>query len=38
MPDPLKFSSSSAKCPVCGVFEGDERAVQFHVSTHFERG
>jgi len=23
------------KCPVCGNFEGDEQAVQFHVSKHF---
>ena len=23
------------KCPVCGNFEGDERAVAFHVEEHF---
>ncbi|KAF1958316.1 hypothetical protein CC80DRAFT_385642, partial [Byssothecium circinans] len=27
--------SEVAKCPVCGVFEGDERAVAFHVEEHF---
>lgn len=24
------------RCPVCSEFEGDERAVAFHVNTHFE--
>jgi hypothetical protein len=24
-----------AVCPVCGEFEGDERAVAFHVEGHF---
>lgn len=37
VPDPLKFSSPSSKCPVCNIFEGDERAVQHHVGTHFEQ-
>lgn len=26
---------STAVCPVCGEFEGDERAVAFHVESHF---
>lgn len=28
-------SSELAKCPVCGDFEGDERAVAHHVESHF---
>ena len=27
-----------ATCPVCGEFEGDERAVAFHVEGHFAEG
>lgn len=27
-----------AVCPVCGEFEGDERAVAFHVEGHFAEG
>ncbi|KAK7181277.1 MFS multidrug transporter [Paraphaeosphaeria sporulosa] len=27
-----------ATCPVCGEFEGDERAVAFHVEGHFTEG
>lgn len=26
----------TAKCPVCGAFEGDEAAVAHHVESHFE--
>lgn len=28
----------TAVCPVCGKFEGDERAVAFHVEAHFAEG
>ncbi|KAI1081688.1 hypothetical protein F5B20DRAFT_52645 [Whalleya microplaca] len=30
-----KISSTTAKCPVCGGFEGDEAAVAHHVEEHF---
>jgi uncharacterized repeat protein (TIGR03833 family) len=30
------FSTTMAKCPVCGEFEGDEVAVAHHVNTHFD--
>lgn len=29
------LSSVMAKCPVCGIFEGDEAAVSHHVESHF---
>ena len=32
---PAIGSGELATCPVCGVFEGDERAVAFHVEEHF---
>ncbi|KAI0011234.1 hypothetical protein F4779DRAFT_234329 [Xylariaceae sp. FL0662B] len=28
--------STTATCPVCGVFEGDEAAVSHHVAEHFQ--
>ncbi|EME88103.1 uncharacterized protein MYCFIDRAFT_184895 [Pseudocercospora fijiensis CIRAD86] len=28
------FSSATAKCPICGLFEGDEVAVSHHVDSH----
>lgn len=31
-------SSDMATCPVCGEYEGDERAVAFHVEGHFAEG
>lgn len=31
-------SGEIATCPVCGEFEGDERAVAFHVEGHFVEG
>ena len=30
------LSTTVAKCPVCGEFEGDEVAVAHHVNTHFD--
>lgn len=33
-PDHPAFSSASAKCPICGIFEGDEVAVSRHVEEH----
>ncbi len=30
-----KGDEEVVKCPVCGEFEGDERAVAFHVEGHF---
>lgn len=30
----ITFSSATAKCPICGDFEGDEIAVTRHVETH----
>jgi hypothetical protein len=32
------FKSELAVCPVCGVFEGDARAVAHHVEGHFADG
>lgn len=32
------FKSELVTCPVCTVFEGDERAVAFHVEQHFQDG
>lgn len=32
--EPITFSSATAKCPICGDFEGDEIAVTRHVETH----
>lgn len=32
--EPVIFSSATAKCPICGIFEGDEAAVTHHVETH----
>ncbi|KAI0852721.1 hypothetical protein F5Y00DRAFT_153567 [Daldinia vernicosa] len=29
-------TSTTVTCPVCGAFEGDETAVAYHVSEHFE--
>ncbi|CAJ2513977.1 Uu.00g020960.m01.CDS01 [Anthostomella pinea] len=29
-------TTATAKCPVCGAFEGDEAAVAHHVAEHFE--
>jgi uncharacterized repeat protein (TIGR03833 family) len=29
------FSSATAKCPICNLFEGDEIAVSRHVEDHF---
>lgn len=29
------LKSETATCPVCGIFEGDERAVAHHVESHF---
>ncbi|KAF1842963.1 uncharacterized protein K460DRAFT_367882 [Cucurbitaria berberidis CBS 394.84] len=31
-----ELKSGIAKCPVCGVFEGDEAAVAHHVEEHFK--
>ncbi|KAK9693389.1 hypothetical protein K7432_013935 [Basidiobolus ranarum] len=31
-----KKEEKALTCPVCGLFEGDERAVEWHVGTHFE--
>ena len=28
------FSSATATCPICGLFEGDEVAVSHHVESH----
>ncbi|KAH9826767.1 protein of unknown function DUF2196 [Teratosphaeria destructans] len=28
------FASAMAKCPICGMFEGDEVAVSRHVDEH----
>ena len=33
--EPVIFSSATAKCPICGIFEGDEAAVTHHVEEHF---
>lgn len=33
-----EVKSEMAVCPVCGVFEGDERAVAHHVEEHFGGG
>ena len=32
--DTVTFSSAAAKCPICGLFEGDEAAVSHHVEEH----
>ncbi|KAM0717322.1 hypothetical protein Q7P37_007174 [Cladosporium fusiforme] len=32
--EPITFSSATAKCPICGDFEGDEIAVTRHVEGH----
>ena len=32
--EPVIFSSATAKCPICGIFEGDEAAVTHHVEGH----
>ena len=34
--DQATFSTTTAKCPVCGIFEGDETAVSHHVQEHFK--
>jgi hypothetical protein len=31
----VKAAATTASCPVCGEFEGDEVAVAHHVETHF---
>ncbi|KAH8701281.1 hypothetical protein GQ44DRAFT_558356, partial [Phaeosphaeriaceae sp. PMI808] len=31
----LNSTSKMVRCPVCGEFEGDERAVEYHVESHF---
>ncbi|KAF2267853.1 hypothetical protein CC78DRAFT_50492 [Lojkania enalia] len=31
-----EVKSEMVKCPVCGIFEGDERAVAHHVEGHFQ--
>lgn len=31
----VTFSTATAKCPICGLFEGDEIAVSRHVEQHF---
>jgi uncharacterized repeat protein (TIGR03833 family) len=33
---PSNSAINTAKCPVCGEFEGDEVAVAHHVNTHFD--
>ena len=33
-PEYAGFSTATAKCPICGVFEGDEVAVSRHVEEH----
>ncbi|KAK5111112.1 hypothetical protein LTR62_005311 [Meristemomyces frigidus] len=33
-PEQATFSSATAKCPICGTFEGDEIAVSRHVEEH----
>ncbi|KAJ5953408.1 hypothetical protein N7454_000304 [Penicillium verhagenii] len=33
-----RTAAASALCPICGVFEGDEAAVSYHVTGHFEKG
>ena len=30
------FTSGAVKCPICGLFEGDEAAVQHHVQEHLD--
>lgn len=32
--EPVIFSSATVKCPICGIFEGDEAAVTHHVEEH----
>ncbi|KAK6542988.1 hypothetical protein TWF694_006919 [Orbilia ellipsospora] len=32
---PTVESAVTVRCPVCGDFEGDERAVEYHVESHF---
>lgn len=29
------FTTATAKCPICGLFEGDEIAVSRHAEEHF---
>lgn len=31
----VKEATTTASCPVCGNFEGDETAVAHHVESHF---
>lgn len=31
----LSFTTATAKCPICGLFEGDEIAVSRHAEEHF---
>ncbi|KAG9549151.1 hypothetical protein KCU86_g18112, partial [Aureobasidium melanogenum] len=33
--EPIREAATTATCPVCGNFEGDETAVAHHVESHF---
>ncbi|KAG9527591.1 hypothetical protein KCU93_g5051, partial [Aureobasidium melanogenum] len=33
--EPIREAATTATCPVCGDFEGDETAVAHHVESHF---
>lgn len=35
-PASVSNTSTSQICPVCGEFEGDEKAISYHVGTHFD--
>ncbi|RAH45307.1 YwbE family protein [Aspergillus brunneoviolaceus CBS 621.78] len=35
-PSRQKRRAPTVTCPVCGVFEGDEAAVAYHVASHFD--
>jgi len=34
--DPPTFTTATARCPICGLFEGDEAAVSHHVEEHLK--
>ena len=34
--DEVTFSSATIKCPICGLFEGDEAAVSHHIEEHLD--
>jgi uncharacterized repeat protein (TIGR03833 family) len=36
VPEASEFSTATAVCPICELFEGDEAAVSHHVQTHLE--